>query len=59
VEKRFRQMVKELATHDHLPDYKLRYDDVGDMVEFRNRGSMFVARGGSWLGYLCAGGRVA
>lgn len=42
VEKRFRQMVKELARHDHLPDYKVRYDEVGDMVEFRNRGSMFV-----------------
>ncbi|MBX2869984.1 MAG: replication initiator protein A, partial [Acidiferrobacterales bacterium] len=42
VEKRFRQMVKELASHDHLPDYKVRYDETRDMVEFRNRGSMFV-----------------
>lgn len=42
VEKRFRQMVKELARHDHLPDYKVAYDDATDMVIFRNRGSMFV-----------------
>jgi len=45
VEKRFRQMVKELASHDHLPDYKVRYDETRDMVEFRNRGSMFVKGG--------------
>jgi len=35
-------MVKELATHNHLPDYKVAYDEADDMVVFRNRGSMFV-----------------
>lgn len=39
-EKRFRQMIKELVRHDHLPDYQVSYDEVGDMVIFTNRGNM-------------------
>jgi plasmid replication initiation protein len=45
VEKRFRQMIKELVRHDHLPDYKVSYDEATDMVHFKNRGSMFVRAG--------------
>ena len=39
-EKRFRQMIKELVRHDHLPDYRVTYDDETDMVVFHNRGTM-------------------
>ena len=39
-EKRFRQMVKLLAKHDHLPDYQVTFDDEADMVIFTNRGTM-------------------
>ena len=37
--KRFRQMIRHLATHDHLPDYSVSFDDENDIVTFRNRGS--------------------
>lgn len=39
-EKRFRQMVRQLAQHDHLPDYHVEFCDESDMVLFRNRGTM-------------------
>lgn len=39
-EKRFRQMIKQLAVHDHLPDYQVFFDEVVDMVVFTNRGTM-------------------
>lgn len=39
-EKRFRQMIKQLAVHDHLPDYQVFFDDAADMVIFINRGTM-------------------
>ncbi len=39
-EKRFRQMVRELATSDHLPDYLVAFDPASDMVTFTNRGTM-------------------
>lgn len=39
-EKRFRQMIKQLAVHDHLPDYQVFFDEVADMVVFTNRGTM-------------------
>lgn len=39
-EKRFRQMIKELVKHDHLPDYQVAYDDTADMVIFTNRGNV-------------------
>lgn len=38
--KRFRQMIKQLAVHDHLPDYQVFFDEVADMVVFTNRGTM-------------------
>lgn len=39
-EKRFRQMIKHLAEHDHLPDYHVRYQASDDMVIFINRNTM-------------------
>jgi plasmid replication initiation protein len=35
--KRFRQHVKEIAVHDHLPDYRLVFDETTDNVTFFNR----------------------
>jgi len=42
--KRFRQHVKEIALHDHLPDYRLVYDEEADMVVFFNRDGKWVER---------------
>ncbi|PHR54419.1 MAG: plasmid replication initiator [Robiginitomaculum sp.] len=39
-EKRFRQMIKHLVEHDHLPDYHVRYQSSDDMVIFINRDTM-------------------
>ena len=38
--KRFRQMIRHLATHDHLPDYSVAFDTDTDTVTFRNRGTV-------------------
>lgn len=38
--KRFRHTVKELARHDHLPDYQLCFDDERDVVIFYSRGTI-------------------
>lgn len=40
-EKRFRQMIRQLVEHDHLPDYHVSFEDADDMVVFTNRGTMF------------------
>ena len=42
--KRFRQHVKEIAEHDHLPDYRLVFDEAADMVIFFNREGKWVER---------------
>lgn len=34
--KRFRQMVKNLARHDHLPDYRVTFEEERDQVIFHN-----------------------
>lgn len=39
-EKRFRQMIKQLVQHDHLPDYSVIFDEAADMIIFTNRGTM-------------------
>ncbi len=39
-QKRFRQMIRQLAEHDHLPDYHVTFEDEADMVVFNNRGTM-------------------
>ena len=44
-EKRFRQMIRELAAQNHLPDYQITYEPEGDIVAFANRGTMFAGRG--------------
>jgi hypothetical protein len=36
---RFRQMVKHIAKHDHLPDYRLVFNEETDQVTFYNRES--------------------
>lgn len=42
--KRFRQHVKEIALHDHLPDYRLIFDEEHDMIGFYNRDNAWVER---------------
>src|SRR5450755_850589 len=42
--KRFRQHVKEIALHDHLPDYRVTFDEEADMVIFFNRDGKWVER---------------
>jgi plasmid replication initiation protein len=42
--KRFRQHVKEIAQHDHLPDYRLVFDEEHDMIAFFNRDNAWVER---------------
>jgi plasmid replication initiation protein len=37
--KRFRQHVKEIALHNHLPDYRLAFDEETDQIQFFNRES--------------------
>jgi plasmid replication initiation protein len=37
--KLFRQMVKHIAKHDHLPDYRVAYSEETDQVTFYNRES--------------------
>lgn len=43
-QKRFRQMIRQLAEHDHLPDYRVTFEDEADMVVFTNRGTMSPAQ---------------
>ena len=38
--KKFKQMLKEIVLHDHLPDYSINLDIESDMVTFINRGTM-------------------
>ena len=38
--KRFRHTLREIATHDHLPDYRVAFDEERDMVVFRGRGTV-------------------
>jgi hypothetical protein len=42
--KRFRQHVKEIALRDHLPDYRLIFDEGQDMIAFFNRDNAWVER---------------
>lgn len=38
----FRQMIRHLAQHDHLPDYHVEFDAERDMVVFINRGMIKI-----------------
>lgn len=40
--KRFRHTVKEIATHNHLPDYQVAFDEERDMVIFHGRGTIIA-----------------
>lgn len=40
--KRFRQAVREIVANDHLPDYRMEFDDEADVVTFINRGQFPV-----------------
>ena len=42
--KLFRDMVKKIARHDHLPDYHLVFDAEADLVLFTNRDGKWVER---------------
>lgn len=42
--KEFRRALKNLAEHDHLPDYRVEFQDTDDMVVFRNRETMQTAQ---------------
>jgi plasmid replication initiation protein len=42
--KLFRQMVKNIARHDHLPDYHLAFEEARDMVLFTNREGKWLER---------------
>ena len=42
--KRFRQHVKHIAEHNHLPDYQLAFEEERDMVTFTNRDGKWVER---------------
>ena len=50
--KRFRQTIRHLATHDHLPDYSVSFDLDRNMVAFRNRGTMTPELPPPWDGRL-------
>lgn len=41
--KRFRQMLKHIAKHDHLPDYRLTFDEDSDLVTFYSRDAWWEA----------------
>lgn len=47
--KRFRHTMKEIATHDHLPDYHVSFDDERDMVVFTGRGTIISINGHAQL----------
>ena len=37
-------MIRNLTEHDHLPDYRVEFQDADDMVVFRNRETMQTAQ---------------
>ncbi len=41
--KRFRHMLKHIAKHDHLPDYRLTFDEEADRVTFYSREAWWEA----------------
>lgn len=50
--KKFRQMLKEIVLHDHLPDYSIEYSLETDNLTFYNRGSMPRCKKEKWKGFL-------
>ena len=43
--KRFRHTLKEIATHNHLPDYHVTFDEERDVVVFQSRGTVVSVSG--------------
>lgn len=43
--KRFRHTLKEIATHNHLPDYLVTFDEQRDVVVFQSRGTVVSVSG--------------
>lgn len=56
--KEFRRSIKELARTDHLPDYRVVFDEAEDTVSFINRGTM-PRRGADGAGAAGASGAGA
>ncbi len=53
--KEFRRALRHIADHDHLPDYRVEFDEAADVVIFRNRGTMLAgASSSAWAGRLDA-----
>jgi len=50
--KLFRQMLKHIVKHDHLPDYHVFFDTETDKVTFLNRGTMPIEKKKTWDGKL-------
>lgn len=50
--KQFRYLLKELASKDHLPDYRVDLDSENDDVTFINRGSMPSDKPKQWKGNI-------
>jgi plasmid replication initiation protein len=44
--KRFRQMLKNIAVNDHLPDYRVTFDEDTDQITFNNRQSWWEGAAG-------------
>jgi plasmid replication initiation protein len=44
--KRFRHTLRDIAAHDHLPDYHVAYDEERDIVIFRGRGTIIALGAG-------------
>lgn len=47
--KRFRHTLREIATHNHLPDYQVLYDERRDMVIFKGRGTVVAVPDGGQI----------
>lgn len=53
--KEFRRALRHLAKNDHLPDYRVEFDEAADKVIFRNRDTMKPAKAPAlplWSGQL-------
>lgn len=50
--KKFKQMLKIIALHDHLPDYAIELDIENDNITFYNRGSMPTCNKEEWEGLI-------
>ncbi len=51
-EKKFRQMLKNVVLHDHLPDYRVVYETDTDIITFINRNTMKIEGHRAWDGTL-------